>query len=386
MKQYKYFCLLPLIAFVMASCGNMDDTYKQFIVPEGIVYSQKPKNAKAFSGFERVKLTWLKSVDPNVAKTRIYWNNYTDSIDFNAPTGIDTINYILNIPEGFYSFYLKNFDVEGNSSVPVEVQARSYGDLFMESLANRPIKSALISQNSLNIEWGDADLYNGSMGQDFFYTDNDGNEKKMFLSASETSTILLDYKIGTDLKYRTLFLADSTCIDTLKTDLLTYSSTRIVMRLDKSKFKEVWLDNDSKPAHGWLLQYIWDGLSSEGRGYHSQDLLPTPVHVTFDTEVTSSLKQLRLWQRTAWGTAFGAGNPKTFQIWGSNDPTQDGDWAAWTKLADFVSNNHTVSEGELFVFPNNLPAFRYYRINVLSVWDPNNKSVQIMEIDLFGSI
>lgn len=391
MKLNKYFCLLPLIAFSMVSCGNMDDTYKQFIVPEGVVYTQKTKNAKAFSGFKRIKLTWLKPVDPNVIKTRIYWNNYTDSVEFNTPTGIDTINYILNIPEGFYSFYLKNWDADGNSSVPVEVQARSYGELFMESLTNRSIKNALISQNKLNIRWNDADLYNGSIGQEFYYIDNAGNEKKLFLPASESSTILSDYKTGTDLKYRTLFLADTTCIDTLKTDLTVYVSSKILIQFDKSKFKEVWLDNDSRAREdwGWYLRNIWDGRTNSDPGYHSYDILPSPVHVTFDTNTTMSLKQMRMWQRTDWGVAYSGGNPKTFSVWGSNNPTQDGSWNAWTKLSDFVSETHNLTEGELFNFPEELPAFRYYRIEVYTVWGANNpaqKAVSIMEIELYGSM
>ncbi|HBK32132.1 MAG TPA: hypothetical protein DDZ78_11025 [Porphyromonadaceae bacterium] len=382
----KIFYILFSLFFMAVSCGKMDDAYKEFIVPEGIVYVQKPTDVDVFSGFKRVKFVWIKPVDPNVVTTRIYWNNYTDSVEFTNPTHADTISYLLNVPEGFYSFNIKNFDSEGNTSIPVEVQGRAYGDLLLETLSNRLIKDALISQDNLNLIWNAADLYNGSIGQEFSYTDIQGNRKNIFLPASESNTEISDYKHGTDLSYRTLFLADSTSIDTLKTEFTIYASSNILIRLDKSKFKEVWLDNDSRTAHGWELRYIWDGRTDEGRGYHSPDLLPTPVHVTFDTGTPSSLKQMRMWQRTAWNTAFGAGNPKTFSVWGSNNPTQDGSWDAWIKLADFVSERHTVSEGELFVFPSTLPAFRYYRIQVNTVWDPNNKSVQIMEIDLYGTM
>ena len=381
MNKKNYIFLVAMLWLVL-SCNKMDETYKQFIVPDGITYVQKPAGVKSYSGYNRVKFVWLKAIDPNVVLTRIYWNNYTDSIDIPVSTDRDTVSYLLPIAEGPHTFYIRNFDAENNSSIEVEVQATSYGENKMQALFNRPISGMLLDNNVLNINWSNADLYNGAIGQELSYTDKQGETNTVFLPSSENTTKLTDYKENTPLKYRTIFVVDTTSIDSLKTDYTEWAASRIYVRLDKSKFQEMFLDNDAAPWD-WPLRRIWDGQVTSPNGYCSHELLPgTPVNITFDTFVTSSLKQFRLFMRP--DAAYGGGNPKKFALFGSNEPKQDGSWDVWTKLGDFTSETHNVSEGELFNMPDNLPAFRYYRMQVLSTWGGLSYTY-IMEVDLYST-
>ncbi len=382
MRRKKYIFIISLI-LMMISCDKMDETYKDFIVPEGRIYVQKPIDVKSYSGYNRVKFKWIRPIDPNVTLTRIYWDNYSDSIDVTDFGNKDSIEFILPIAEGLHTFHIKNFDENMNASIPIEIQQNSYGSTRMQALFNRPIKEALIDHDVLTIFWADADLYNGSIGQEFWYKDKNGHKKKLFLSASDNKTELSDYELGTDIEYKTIFVVDSMSIDSLKTEFEVYPSGKILCRLDKSKFKEVWLDNDAAPWE-WVLRNIWDGQTTSPYGYCSHEILPEqPATVTFDTGVTSSLKQFKLFMRA--DVPYGGGNVKRFALWGTNEPKQDGSWDVWTKLGEFTSEHHKIEDGELFIMPDNLPAFRYYRMQVFSTWG-GYKYTYIMEVDLYSAL
>ena len=81
-------------------CKEIDDSFKDFVVPGGIVYPQKVVNPMVNSGYQRIKISWLRGADPSVTKARIFWNNYNDSIEVIIPPVGDTISVIINdLPE-----------------------------------------------------------------------------------------------------------------------------------------------------------------------------------------------------------------------------------------------------------------------------------------------
>ncbi|MBZ4190526.1 DUF4998 domain-containing protein [Niabella beijingensis] len=380
-----------VLLLLIAGCKKMDDTYREYVVPQGITYAERPKNVNTYSGLRRVLFRWPAPVDPSVAAARIYWNNFSDSVEFAIPKNADTVSYMLNIPEGAYSFIIKTFDEKQNTSVPVEVQGRSIGETFLSNMFDRPLNQVFVDNRDgqLRLSWGSADVYNGSIGQELTYTGNNNKIKTVFLPAEEGQTVLDDYKRGGDLFYTTLYRPDSTSIDTLKTAAVKIPGADVRYRLDPSKFGELILDNDALcqyPQLGWKLSQIWSGITNQDPGYHSADL-PKPLHITFDIGTSDyAIYSFRTWQRTAYNSAFTGGNLKSFALWGSNQPAQDGSWAGWTKLGTFNSGQHNVTEGELFLLPSGLPAFRYIRIQALATWDPKpTQAVWIMGIELMGT-
>ncbi len=382
---------LIAVLLVVCGCNKMDDTYKKFVVPSGITYVERAKMVQTYSGLNRIQFGWKAPADPNVTKARIYWNNYLDSVAFEIPENADTVSYTLDIPEGNYSFIIKTYDDEGHQSVPVEVQGRSIGETFLSNMFNRPLTQAFVdnADGQLQLLWGGADINNGSIGHQLTYTDEAGAEKHVFLKPETGSTVLADYKKGTDFSYTTWYVADTTSIDTLKTAADVVAGNTIRYKLDKSKFQEFYLPTDATALAeiGWFLRNMWDGRTNSDPGFHTPDL-PKPAHVTFDTGTSDySLSSFRLWQRTDWGSAYGHGNPKTFALWGSNDPAPDGSWNSWTKLGDFTSETHELSAGELFEIPAGAPAFRYLRIQVSSTWGYGTdvSAIVIMEIELMGN-
>ncbi len=389
-KAILYTCILLIII----SCSKMDREYKKYVIPNGITYGEKVRDIQVQTGLNKVRFKFPQFVDPKVVKARIYWNNYSDSVDFAIPRNVDTIYYILPVPEGYYTFIIKTFDEQKNSSVAVPANGRSLGALFTSNMTSRPYSQPFVdnADGKLNLKWGTADVYNGSIGQKLTYTTKNDNINTLFLPATQNTTLISDYKPGTDLIYSTLYLADTASFDTLKTNNTTIVANSIVYKLNKALFREVVLDNDARSQYdywGWYLHNIWDGRTNDDPGFHTLEL-PKPLHITVDLGTNLySLYSFRTWQRTAWGTAFeGGGNMLDFALWGSNNPTQDGDWASWTKLGVFkASKNQVISEGELFIIPPGNGGYRYLRIQCLSLFNGKpNGAWQLMEIELMGKL
>jgi hypothetical protein len=109
-----------------------------------------------------------------------------------------------------------------------------------------------------------------------------------------------------------------------------------------------------------------------------------PQWFTFDMGQQASLAKMKIWQRTS--ALYNYGNPKRFEIYGSNSPNADGSYDSWTKLASFTSVKPSglptgqttqadadfAAAGEPFNFPADLPAYRYIRFKVLETWGGTN--------------
>ena len=144
-RTFFYLTVLFISLWAFNGCKKMDSTYKQFIVPGGITYAGKANSALAYAGRHRVKISWLRGADPNIAKARIFWNNYKDSIEVNITPTKDTNSVIIaNLPEKTYSFVIKTYDAKENSSIPVEIIGGSYGDRYQAQLLNRFVISSVI--------------------------------------------------------------------------------------------------------------------------------------------------------------------------------------------------------------------------------------------------
>ncbi|MFZ4261537.1 DUF4998 domain-containing protein [Sphingobacterium sp. HJSM2_6] len=369
----------------------MNDSFIEFVKPGGITYVERAKLVKTYSGFNRIKFVWPAPVDPNVTKAHIYWNNFSDSVKIDISSDLDSVKYFLDIPEGTYSFTIRTYDDAGNRSVPVEVQGRSIGESFLSNMFNRPLVRAYVDNTDgrLELNWGGADIHNGSVGHLLRYTTVSGAEKKLFIKPETSVSLLTDYKNGTDLIYDTWYLADTTSVDTLKTELTSFSSEAIRYKLDKSKFREYVLPTDAiaRADIGWHLRNAWDGSRNPDPGYHSYNVIK-PAQVTIDLGTPDyGLYSFRLWQRTDWGSSYSHGNPKNFTLWGSNEPSSDGSYVGWTKLGDFTSNSHVLADGELFIIPPGAPASKYLRIQVASTWGYGTAAdpIVIMEIELMGN-
>lgn len=188
--------------------------------------------------------------------------------------------------------------------------------------------------------------------------------------------------------------------DTVFTTLTPFFEEEI----DKSKFQGTPLPTDTYKPHlddGYpdLWDNIWDVNNPV---FHTIPRTGMPQWFTFDLGDTVRLSRMKLYHRedrvpgSADG-AFYAGDPKEFEIWGSNDPNPDGTWGSWTLLGHFYcikpsgqatptaeDIQYACVDGEDFEFPIDIPPVRYLRFKTMNTWG-NVDYVYIAELTFWGS-
>lgn len=165
--------------------------------------------------------------------------------------------------------------------------------------------------------------------------------------------------------------------------------------ISSSSFKPVVFPTDATTAWGWTLPMLWDNNVNEGSGFHTADVA-MPAHFTIDLGLTTSLHEIKVWQRQL--TLYDAGNLRKFEIWGSTSPAADGSFTGWTKLGTFESvkpsaqaSGYTNADanyakaGESFIFPEDIPDVRYLRFRVSQTWlGKTSGAIHLMEMKLWS--
>ena len=204
---------------IFTTCKDPEGLYKEYLVPNGLIYPAKALNAEAHPGRERIEIAWLNGVQPSVVKARIFWNNYTDSIDVAIDPGKEVITKeIKPLAENSYMFMIRTYDAAGNGSVPVEVIGEVYGEMYRNSLVNRAMKSAVYNtdETSLRVEWSAATDIT-EVGINLSYTDINGAKRTRLIYPSEISATIRDFKAGEPVFYNTVYKPDSLAIDNFET-------------------------------------------------------------------------------------------------------------------------------------------------------------------------
>lgn len=195
--------------------------------------------------------------------------------------------------------------------------------------------------------------------------------------------------------------------DTISTVLTPYYEEQ----LDKSLFSAVHLPTDMHQQHtvgtNRGMHTLWDGEWDAGTNavFHTP---PTymPQHFTFDLGQEARLTRFKIHTRpgsspTATQGTYRAGDPKEFEIWGSNNPAQDGSWDSWELLGTFEAEmpsggttyaeataedfQYSIVEGADYQFadPQNAPAVRYVRFKTNRTWD-NTTYIHMAELTFWG--
>ncbi len=162
-------------------------------------------------------------------------------------------------------------------------------------------------------------------------------------------------------------------------------------QMDKSKFAELKLPGDTHEGHiDSSLKNLWNGLYGDGQRtgnhiFHTKPGTGLPQWFSMDMGVTALLSRVVVVHRYGDGYdgSYTGGDPKVYEIWGSNDPDVDGGWDNWELLmtCNLVkpsgAPDGTVTaedvqfagvDGEEFEFPEGIPAVRYLRFKILKVW------------------
>lgn len=169
-------------------------------------------------------------------------------------------------------------------------------------------------------------------------------------------------------------------------------------QLDKSKFSAVHLPGDTYEAHTGFktIPAIWDGLETvQASAFQTKPGSGIPQWFTFDMGIQSVLSRFKFFHKMNGG-AYMAGDPKDFEIWGSNNPPQDGSWTNWHLLGSFRNNppsgqipataedqTYASTVGTDYEFPIGNDAYQYIRFKTLSTWGGVD-FIYIGELTFFG--
>ena len=403
MKRLVFF---TVIIFGLFACKSADSLYEEVIVPGGITYPGIVTNVTATPGRNRIKISWDMGTDPKVVKVRIFWNNYTDTVEVAIEKGTRHLSRIIEpLEENTYSFIVHTYDAAGNVSVPVEVIGMAYGEMWERSLVNRILREYSYDglQESLSIEWRGA--ANKETGINLRYTDIDNEPQTLFIDRKETVTLISNFNVDRPLFYETMYLPDTTAIDTFRAQTVEMMIDPNVL-LSKAFWTEHTLPGDIAPINTTFpLRNLWNGTLTSGNEFRTQENLPLPCTFTWDLGVNTVLNRMRLWPRDHADDRWRRGHPREFEIYGSlAAPNPNGSLADWTLLGRFVcvkpSPGAAITEADLalaregieFVFVKNdfadpsIPV-RYIRFRALSTFREEALTpVAIQEISFWGRL
>ena len=127
-----------------ASCAKQDTVYKEYLKEGGYIYPAKAINASVEKGYQRITLKWEAPMDPSLRTAKVFWDNRTQSRDFNYadyPAGKLEAT-IDNLEDRSYTFEIVNFDEAGNKSLATERTTAPFGESWLVSHAERSVTSA----------------------------------------------------------------------------------------------------------------------------------------------------------------------------------------------------------------------------------------------------
>jgi hypothetical protein len=350
MKKIIIYSIIMCIAGCFFSCQEMDGNYKEYIVPGGITYLQKADSVKVYTGWHRVKVEFPKPVDPKITNARIYWNNYTDSVDVVVPADKDTVSCIIDgLPENNYTFYIRTYDAKGNTSIPSEVNGRALGEIYVGSLLQRSVLSTMVDEaGSFTINWSNGALSDGALATEIEYGKSGGGTAILAVAPGETRTVINDAMPGTEYKLRTSYFTKG-FLDTFYTGYLTgtvetqYTETQI----PRTGFVNAKLPTDYYAASGTAanvqLEGAWDGIKNEAFNaaqayanvFASANTAGWPKHFTIDLNRTVVISRFKMYQFGR--NRFSESSPHSFELWGSMAPNPDGSFdESWTKLGTYI--------------------------------------------------
>lgn len=112
------------------------------------------------------------------------------------------------------------------------------------------------------------------------------------------------------------------------------------IKLPKDRFRNVALPTDyftpAENSSGYRLEMLWTGpeASHNAQFYASSHSAPMPQWFTIDLGHKMSISRIQKWPRDL--ELYSSTAPRTFQVWGSDNPNPDGSWDdSWKLLGEF---------------------------------------------------
>lgn len=231
--------LLILCGFLCLSysCSGMLDGIQSYLDEGEKIYVGKLDSLEAFSGKNRIKIQGKMMYGVNQVKCAISYRDPVTLEEKSAEFPVErtepqeTFEFVLeNLTEGQYDFSVVTYDPKNNMSIPTEVSAYAYGELYHQALTNRILRSASPEQKTVDgesvwvakLEWN-MSRGDGLVGCNLEYEQADGTWGTKYVPAEENNTVLENYKPCGTLRYNSVYKPDETSLDEFVTDTKTAS-------------------------------------------------------------------------------------------------------------------------------------------------------------------
>lgn len=168
---------------------------------------------------------------------------------------------------------------------------------------------------------------------------------------------------------------------------------------------------DNGDAFGWVLQNMWDGVISDGNGFHTDQIFAGHAGIadysdrvqmfTIDLGIEVNISRIKFWHRQgSW--IYSHGNPRYFEIWGIDEIPPDYDGTHFDGWAQLVSDGEVIkpsgspigvnsaedvavaTEGHEFNCENPSAKVRFIRFVNLRNWS-GSAFIHISEIKFWGT-
>ena len=264
--KHRYFFLFAVLALAAVSCGKQDSVYKEFVKAGGYIYPAKPLNLTASSGYQRIFLEWEAPMDPSIRSTRLYWDNYTDSLSFSISDyqGGFLAAVVDGLDDRSYTFDVVNFDANGNRSLATEITMTPFGDSWLASHSERSIRFARMSGEDALITLSKST--DEMVATRFRYRTASGETVvSNYLMPDETDMVLPGAKKGVRFEYQSAYLPSG------GRDTVWASWTRSLDPIVYPLQTENWTVTvtDDQTFGNYTPDKIFDGVAGTNNRWHS---------------------------------------------------------------------------------------------------------------------
>lgn len=366
--------IIIFLAFValITSCDKMNDIHQKYIKGGEQVYLGKSDSIITYPGIGRAKLVWYTNADPKIESTVIFWNSRQDSTEHvftRTQDGVQKDSAIIDgLPEGIHFFEFVNKNSRGERSISAKmVEATVYGAEYLASLSNRKIDKAslfLAADNRLEIAWGSA--LGTVVRVELLYRNLSDEETMLPVTNEVTNTRITDSKEA-KMRYRTLILPATNCIDTFYLD---YSTIEFEIN---SEVPKPWIDlrslipydNTADYSSSYGFDKIWSGSYNEP--YLSVGGGDKGCSLTFDLGKEFKIDRMALWHKVASSAdppewIYWTCNILEFEMWGCKelDDSKLADHSYWlhplsAKKFDETLPDHTFMDDWVYLGRYSVP-------------------------------
>src|SRR5690606_30677337 len=247
--------------------------------------------------------------------------------------------------------------------------------------------------------------YEGDLAVDVLTNDEFGNRK--LIATEYTSQSKVSFSIrGFEAEPHQFFVVMRDRWEN-KTDTVGKQLTPLFEeQLDRTKMQGMQLLPDTYERRAWRgnsprqISFMFDGNTTNDLSiFHTKPDAGVPCHFTIDMGASAKLSRFKFWMRNTDLHTFDGPAIHLFEIYGSNEPDEDGSWENWILLGDYEAIKPSgLPRGELspedraahaagleFSIPIEAPAVRYIRVRVKETWGLF-QYISIAELAFWGEI